>query len=63
MSKEDAIKALRKGLKIKHHYFYDKEYIYMENGKIVTEEGYKCDWLDFWVYRNSKGWRTGWSII
>lgn len=63
MTKDKAIEAMKKGLKVRHYYFGDNEFIYMDAGMIVTEEGYKVKPIEFWAYRSTKGWQNGWSII
>jgi hypothetical protein len=61
MSKEDAIQALEMGLKLKHRFFMDKEFIYMKDGDYYDEDDNPM--FDFWKYRRIKEWKRDWSII
>lgn len=65
MTKEEAIEALEKGNRIQHSSnFYPGEWVKMdEDGFIVTEEGYKISFSEFWSYRDSVEWEQGWEII
>lgn len=63
MTKEQAIEAIKAGLKVQHRYFTDNEYLEMlENGKYKFEDGNICNSQEFWSYRTIEGWFDGWSL-
>ena len=61
MTKEEAIKAMQDGKKVKHRFFTTGEYIYMKEGCIYDEN----DLLqrDFWQIRLTHYWFQNWTII
>ena len=63
MTKEDAIKAMEQGKKVTHRYFTSDEWMTMEDGKIVLEDGVKCDPSFFWFDRKSKDWNDGYELF
>lgn len=63
LTKQQAIEAMREGKKITHRYFSPEEYITIKDNKIVTEEGYRCSQMEFWAYRTSKEFETGWYLF
>lgn len=63
MTKQEAIEAMRQRKKVTHSYFTDDEFIKMEKGKIVTEEGYSAPPEEFWKYRQSVWWNEGWELF
>lgn len=62
---EEAKEALSKGYKLRHKYFTENEFIYMEDDIIYDEKNYPLK--DFWKIRESEsfrnGFKEGWSII
>lgn len=63
MTKHEAIEAMKAGAKVTHQFFDLCEWITMEgNLTIITNEGYACSTLEFWGFRKSVRWETGWSI-
>ena len=40
LTKKEAIEAMRRGEKVSHPYFGDDEYITIEGGRILTDDGY-----------------------
>ena len=63
MTKQEAIQSMREGNKLTHYYFSPEEWVTIENGKMLFEDGVRCDISEFWKYRTVSGWNTGWSII
>ena len=61
MSKEQMLEAMRNGKKVTHDYFTSDEYIYLKDGKIVSEDGVTHDF--FWLDRKGSNWETGWRIF
>lgn len=62
MTKDEAIQAMKEGHKVTHRHFSDDEWITMKDGKIIDENGYKLYAVEFWFYRESDSFKTGWSI-
>ena len=60
-SKEQAIKYMKEGKRVTHYHFSDHEWITMEGGKIITEEGYRLDSHEFWHYRQT-GFENDWRL-
>lgn len=44
MTKQEAIQALKEGHKVRHKWFSNDEYLYMENGELCDEV---CTYLPF----------------
>lgn len=63
MTKSEAIKAMQEGHKVSHYYFTDDEWITMENGLIVTEDGYKHKPEEFWSYRKGPTWEDDYKFV
>ena len=62
MTRTEAIAEMRKGNKVTHIFFSDNEWMTMESGEIITEEGYKHFPYEFWSYRQLKSWDDGYSL-
>lgn len=69
MNKKEAIIAMQNGLAVIHDSFDDSEFIYMKDGVIYDENGYKMELegpggtvIDFWTDRKGPYWESGWSI-
>lgn len=62
MNKQEAIEAMKQGVKITHTYFSICEWMTMKNGKMITEEGYSHPFDLFWSYRTGDGWENGYRI-
>lgn len=63
MTKEDAIQAMSNGYFVRHRHFSDNEYIGIVGGRIITEEGYRTDLIEFFRWRTDESWNTDWSIV
>ncbi len=64
MTKEEAVAlSRREGVKIKHRYFSDNEFILVQGAMVFLTEGYKTDINDFFSYRRDESWNTGWSLF
>lgn len=53
---------LVKGKKMTHHLFLDDEYIKIENGNLIDEEGVILDSVGFWKVRSKSIFKNGWKI-
>jgi hypothetical protein len=58
MTLNEALKALRKGLKVSHKYFTSDEYVHMVDDSILTEDGYNFEGEFF----TRKHFRDGWDL-
>lgn len=64
MTKEEAIKAMSEGKKVRHRYFGPDEWVSMNsNGLYVFEDGVKVDSSLFWMDRQDSYWNDGWSLV
>jgi hypothetical protein len=61
MTKQQAVDAMREGHKVRHRYFTDDEWIAFKNGDFVDEQDYIMG-PEFWDFRKSEAWETGWSV-
>lgn len=69
MNKIELQQYLNKGYRMTHEYFSDDEYIYLKDGEIHDENGYRmrCNGpnnqvITFWTDRQGPEWNDGWSI-
>lgn len=62
MNKKAAIRAMQNGKRVTHEYFCKEEWITIEGGRVVMEDGCSCTLEEFWVGRSHIGWLQGWSI-
>lgn len=62
MTKQEAIQAMEKGEKVTHTYFSPDEWITIQNGSILTEEGYLIYQDEFWSYRENSYFNEGWEL-
>jgi len=59
MTRNQAQKALLKGKKITHRFFFSDEFIQIKNGVLVDEKGYHM--RQFWFDRQGESWDTGYE--
>lgn len=60
MTRPQALEEMKNGKKIKHKYFSNEEFIYMDGTIIMSEDGYNfCDWWE--TYGKELG-NDGWDI-
>lgn len=63
MTKQEAIQLMKEGIKVKHRFFMEGEWVIMEDSlTVINEEGHAFSTLEFWKYRNGSEWETDWSI-
>lgn len=61
MTREEAIKAMSEGKKVRHRYFGPDEWVSMNsNGLYVFEDG---DPSLFWMDRQESYWSEGWKLV
>lgn len=63
MTKIDAILAMEQGKKVTHVHFSPEEWMTMEKGMIVLEDGVQCTPIEFWRWRTDSSWDEGYSIL
>lgn len=63
MTKSEAIAAMAAGKKVTHHYFSSDEWVTIENGKILLEDGVRCSPMEFWRWRMNESWNEGWELF
>lgn len=63
MERQEAITAMKKGVKITHDAFSDNGWMSMRGNKIITEEGYSHSAIEFWSYRQGEMWDKGYSTF
>jgi hypothetical protein len=63
MTKQEAIQAMQQGKKVTHQYFTPDEWMTMEDGLIILEDGVRCKPFEFWQWRNSEKWEDGYSML
>ena len=64
MTKEEAIKAMSEGKKVRHMYFSPDEWVTMNlNGLYVFEDGVIADPSLFWLDRQESYWNEGWGLV
>lgn len=63
MTREEALAAMRQGLKVRQEYFTPEEFLYMtDDGVIMSEDGYDFD-VWFYIITPATKWKLkGWSI-
>lgn len=62
MTKKEAIEAMERGEKVTHEQFNPEEWISMEEGRLVSDDGLHYDSHCFWYTRRGEDWDDGWSI-
>ena len=63
MTKQEAIQAMKKGVKVTHWLFTPNEYVFIhpEKNVLMDENNYELSWFEFWKYRENPNFETGWS--
>ena len=62
MTKQEAISEMKNGKKITHTWFDRTEWMTIENGKLLLEDGVRCSLLEFFSYRTDESWDDGYSF-
>lgn len=61
MTREEAIKQMHRGEKITHRYFSSDEWMTIEKGMFLLEDGVKVPFELFWKDRQGEGWEDGYE--
>lgn len=63
MTKEEAIKAMSEGKKVRHKYFSPEEWVTMKSdGEYLFEDGYSVSPELFWFDRQESYWNKDWEL-
>jgi len=63
MNKTEAIREMKKGVKITHESFTDIEWMTIEGDDLLLEDGVKVNFRWFFKFRTDNCWLTGYSIF
>ena len=63
MNKEEVLKALDDGHKVRHRFFEHNEWMKKEGVKYVFEDGVYCYPVEFWEFKEHPSWDTDWEIV
>lgn len=63
MNKQEAIQKMSEGHKVTHKWFGDDEWMTIENGKLLLEDGVICSMSEFWLWRRDDSWDDGYSLF
>ena len=63
MTKEEAIAAMNSGKIVRHRSFSDHEWMTMDSGMILLEDGVRCTPEEFWKWRPEESWNDGYEIV
>lgn len=63
MSKEEAIQAMKEGKKVTHRFFSSDEWMTIENGFLLLEDGVRISLEDFFNFRSDSLWDNGYELI
>lgn len=63
LDKTQAAQALMDGNRISHLYYLDGEFLYMRDGRIMTEEDYDMGTFSDEFWNKYQPWRLGWGIL
>lgn len=63
MSKEEAIQAMKEGKKVTHRFFSSDEWMTIENGFLLLEDGVRISLEDFFNFRSDSLWDNGYEFV
>jgi hypothetical protein len=65
MTREEALQAMKDGKKVTHRLFKDKEYLYMTEGAILTQDYYNVgdETCEFWKAHSDSCWQKDWILF
>lgn len=61
MNRNQALAAMKEGKRVSHRWFSNDEYLYMENSKMFSEEGYRFE--EGWEMRKGDSWEEDWDVV
>ena len=60
MNREEALREMRDGAKVRHQYFTSEDYLFIDSyNRIMTEDG--CEFAR--EFFNNDFFETGWSVV
>ena len=62
MSKEEAIQAMKEGKKVTHRFFSSDEWMTIENGFLLLEDGVRISVEEFFDLRSDSRWGNGYEL-
>ena len=62
MSKEEAIQAMKEGKKVTQRFFSSDEWMTIENGFLLLEDGVRISLEDFFNFRSDSLWDDGYEL-
>lgn len=62
MTKVQAVDAMKAGKKVSHKYFTSEEWMTIEEGMFLFEDGNRCHMKQFWETRYEDWWNSDWRI-
>lgn len=62
MSKEEAIQTMKEGKKVTHRFFASDEWMTIENGNLLLEDGVHISLEDFFNFRSDSLWEDGYEL-
>ena len=63
MSKEEAIQAMKEGKRLTHRLFAADEWMTMQEGMVILEDGVVCTPRYYWQWRTDPGWDDGYKLF
>jgi hypothetical protein len=64
MNKLEMMQAVKDGAKVTHPYFSPDEWMAKgSGGGVVFEDGVKCSWGKYWLYRQGIGMESNWRSV
>lgn len=62
MTKEEALQAMHEGVKITHSHFTPNEFMTIDRGDILLEDGVRCSIQEFFRWRTGESWQDGYYL-
>jgi hypothetical protein len=63
VKKNKAIEEMKAANKITHRHFSSDEWMTIEEGLILLEDGVRCSQSEFWKWRTDNSWDDGYSFF
>lgn len=63
MTKQEVIQQMRKANKVSHAYFSSNEWMTIQSGKILLEDGVVCSIEEFFLWRQETCWDDGYFLL
>ena len=63
LTKQQAIEAMNNNQKVSHTHFSEEEWIKKDCHLYEFEDGCRCNFDEFWSFRDDPSWENGWYIV